>query len=117
MVNFLNELLQVLSHECQINFEFMMASSMFKTLLKSENAKKLEDLEVDFNLNIDSLSMKKAKKIMLTSNPILDEDKKTYGLIMSLLEEIQLDADFSNSQELFNQMGGNDILGMALGQT
>ena len=64
--------------------------------------KKLEDLEVNVNLKIDSDTMKKAKKIMLTQADIQDNVSKTMGLIMSLLEEIQLEADFANSQEIFN---------------
>ena len=64
--------------------------------------KKLEDLEVNVNLKIDSDTMKKAKKIMLTQADLQDNHSKTMGLIMSLLEEIQLEADFANSQEIFN---------------
>ena len=60
--------------------------------------KKLEDLEVNVNLKIDSDTMKKAKKIMLTQADLQDNHSKTMGLIMSLLEEIQLEADFANSQ-------------------
>lgn len=117
MSNFLNEMVQMLTPNSEFRLQLTLLSDAFKDILKQGGLKKAKDFEVDLSLQIDSESMAKAKKIMLSNSVFSNEHEKKGATFMCLLEEVQLEAEFANSQELVDHFGVAEAANMALEQT
>ena len=64
---FLSEMTAILNPEAQFIFSLLIESAFLKNILKEGSEKKMDDLEVKFDLKIDSQSMNKLKEIYLTA--------------------------------------------------
>lgn len=60
---------------------------------------------MSIGLNIDNESLKKVKKIIGTQGHFNNPDQELVGILMLLLQQVNVEASFSNSQKVFNQMG------------
>ena len=93
----------------------MIESAFLKKILHQGSDQKVDDLLIKFGLDIDSQSLNKAKEIylnMISTNEIksYNSNEKTFQIFMSLLNEIQFEANFAQSQKLVNEAGiGNGL--------
>lgn len=75
----------------------------------------MDDLEVQFNLKVDSQSLNKMKEIytsLIGEQKIkyYDEHERTIGLFVTLLNEVKFEANFTQSQKVFEEAGLGDGL-------
>lgn len=101
----MNELIQSLSPDALVQISAFIQSNYMKDFLKEGSEKKMEDLEVDLGLNIDDQTLKKIKQMVGDKANYADQNQEFVGTLFLLLQQVSLEASFSNSQKLFTQLG------------